>query len=74
MLVILLQFLLHFFFTTGHLLGFFQFLGAFAKFRKATVNFVKSVRVEPPHSHWTDFNEILYLISFRKSVGKIQFH
>ena len=32
-----------------------QFLGAFAKLRKATISFV---RVEQLGSHWTDFHEI----------------
>jgi len=31
-----------------------------------------SVRMEQLDSHWTDFHEILYLSSFRKSVEKIQ--
>jgi hypothetical protein len=48
------------------------FLGAFAKFRKATISFVMSVRTEQLASHWTDFCEIWYLIVFRKSVQTIQ--
>ena len=39
-----------------------QFLGSFAKFRKATVSFVMSVRpfvrLEQLGSHWADFHEI----------------
>jgi len=42
----------------------FYILGAFAKFRKATSNFVMpvriSVRIEQLDSHWTDFHEILF--------------
>jgi hypothetical protein len=34
------------------------FLGAFAKFRKATVSFVVSVGMEQLGSHWADFHEI----------------
>jgi hypothetical protein len=61
----------------------FQFLGAFAKLRKATI-FVMSVRlyvcasVHPPvHMqqlgfYWTDYHEIWYVSIFRKSVQKIQ--
>ena len=46
--------------------------------QKATINFVMSVcpsvRMEERGSHWTDFHEILYLISFRKlSRKKITF-
>jgi hypothetical protein len=51
------------------------FLGAVAKFRKATISFVmflRRFRREPRDSHWTDFHENLYLIIFRKSVEKIQ--
>jgi hypothetical protein len=44
---------------------FLQFLGAFAKLRKATINFVVSVclsvRMGQPDSHWTDVHEIWYL-------------
>ena len=32
-----------------------------------------SARMEQLVSHWTDVNEIRYLIIFRKSVQKIQF-
>jgi len=57
-----------------------QFLGAFAKLRKATISFVMSVSLcaSPPFHmeqldfHRTDFYEILYLSIFRKSVEKIQ--
>ena len=56
---------------TGHFdWGFF--LRAFAKFRKAAVSFVMSVRMEHLGSHRTDFHEIVYLSSFRKSMEKIQ--
>jgi len=38
-----------------------EFLGAFAKFRKATINFVMSVRpsvrTQQLCSHWKDFHE-----------------
>jgi hypothetical protein len=48
------------------------FLGAFAKLRKATISFVMSVRMEQLESHWTDFNEILYLGFFSKPDEKIE--
>jgi hypothetical protein len=52
-----------------------RFLGAFAKLRKATINFVLSsclsVRMEQLDSHWTDFDQILYLRFSSKSVEKI---
>jgi len=52
------------------------FLGALAKLRKATNNFVMSVRLyvrlSQLGSHWTDFDEISYLSIFRKSVEKVQ--
>jgi hypothetical protein len=39
-----------------------EFLGAFTKLRKATINFAMTVRLLSPHielrSHWTDFHEI----------------
>jgi hypothetical protein len=42
--------------------NFLSFLGAFAKFRKATLSFFLSVclslRMEQLGSHWTDFDEI----------------
>jgi hypothetical protein len=55
----------------------YQFLGVFAKFRKATISFVMSVRpsVYPQGTtrlHWTDFHRIRYLSLFHKYVGKIQ--
>jgi hypothetical protein len=34
------------------------FLGAFAKFGKATISFAMSVRLEQIGFHWTDFHEI----------------
>jgi hypothetical protein len=53
------------------------FLSAFAKLRKATISFAMffrpSVRMEQLRYQWTDFDEILYLSFFRKSVEKIQF-
>jgi hypothetical protein len=52
-----------------------QFLGTFAKLRKATITFVMSVRlsmrVEQLGSQRKDFHEIWYLIIFRKSVHNI---
>jgi hypothetical protein len=40
----------------------YRVLGAFAKLRKATISFVRSVRLsirmEQLGSHWTDFHEI----------------
>jgi hypothetical protein len=54
----------------------FPFLGAFAKLQKKTIIFVMSVRlslrIQQLGSHWTDFQEIWNLRSFRKSVEKIQ--
>jgi hypothetical protein len=51
-------------------------LGAFAKFRKATISCVMSVRLsvrmEQLGSHWNDFHEIWYLCIFRKYVEKFQ--
>ena len=35
-----------------------EFLGTFAKMRKATVSFVTSVRLEQLGSHWKDFHKI----------------
>jgi len=57
----------------------FSFLGAFEKVRKAIISFVMYVSptvspsaiMEQIGSHWTDFHEIWYLSSFRKSVEKI---
>jgi hypothetical protein len=54
-----------------------QFLGPFAKLRRATISFVKyeyvrlSVRMERFGSHWKGFHEIRYLSSFKKSAQKI---
>jgi hypothetical protein len=49
-------------------------LGAFARFRKATISFVKpvrlSVRTEQPGCQWTDFDKTWYFRFFRKSVEK----
>jgi hypothetical protein len=57
-------------------------VGVFAKVQKAPVSFIVSVCVcvsvsvsvcmEHIGSHWMDFHEILYLITFQKSVEKIQ--
>ena len=53
-----------------------SFLGTFAKLQKATISFVMfvclSVHVEQLGFHWTNFNEILYLSIFWKSVAKIE--
>jgi hypothetical protein len=38
-----------------------EFIVAFAKLRKGTINFVMSARMEQYGSHWTDFHEIWYL-------------
>jgi hypothetical protein len=52
------------------------FLGAFTKSWKATISFIKSVRlsvcVEQVGSHSTGFDEVWYLSFFQKSVEKIQ--
>jgi hypothetical protein len=56
------------------------FLGAFTKFRKATITFFMyvypflliSVHMEELGSYWTDFGEILYMNIFRNSVEQIQ--
>jgi len=55
----------------------YQFLEAFAKFRKVTISFVTSAGPSVyPHGttpfHWTNFHRIRYLSLFRKYVGKIQ--
>jgi len=47
-----------------------QFLGALAKLRKATINFVISAC--PLRSQWMDLHKILYLSIFRKSLEKVQ--
>ena len=59
------------------------FLGALVKFLKTTIALVMSlcpsvclsvclsVCMEQLGSHWTDFHEIRYLKTLRKSVGKI---
>jgi hypothetical protein len=51
-------------------------LVAFAKLRKAAINFATfvypSVRKEQLGSYWTDFHEILHLSIFRKSIKKNQ--
>jgi hypothetical protein len=51
-------------------------LRALAKLPKATIIFIMSVRpyarMEKFGSHWTEYHEIQYLSSFRKSVEKIQ--
>jgi hypothetical protein len=49
------------------------FLDAFVKLRNASViSVLPYVRVEQLGSHWTDFNEILYLNTFRKCIQKIR--
>jgi hypothetical protein len=55
------------------------FLGAFVKFRTASISFVMSVcstrlsvRVKQFGSHWTDFHEIWYLSMFPEYVAKIK--
>ena len=53
----------------------YVFAGAFAKLRKATINFLMSVQCLPVcteqfGSHWKDFHKSLYLSIFRKSVKK----
>jgi len=54
----------------------FVYCGLFAKFRKATVNFLMSLRVcvrmEQLTCRWTDFHEMGYLRILRKSVGETQ--
>jgi hypothetical protein len=54
-----------------------QFLGAFAKSRKATTSFVMSVcpsvRMEHISSYGKDFDEVLCLSAFRKPVEEIKF-
>jgi len=54
-----------------------EFLGAFAKFRKAANSFVclsyrLSVRMEQFGSHWMDFHEIRHV--FEKFPRKFSFH
>ena len=50
------------------------FLRAFVKLRKATISFVRSVRLSTQRTRLSleDFNEILHLSILRKSVNKIQ--
>jgi hypothetical protein len=48
-----------------------HFLGAIAKRLKAIICFMP-VRMQKLGSHWTDFHEILYLSTLRKSVQEIQ--
>ena len=54
------------------------FLGAFPELRKATIRFLLSVRPSVPMeqfgSHWTDFQDILYLIFFENLSRKFKFH
>jgi len=57
-------------------------LGAFAKLRKATINFImfvctsvrQSVRMEQVCSQWADFHEISYLSSVQNLQRKIKSH
>jgi len=49
-----------------HVCGFRDFLGAFAKLRRATISFVTSVHLcvsthGTTDSHWTNFHEIWHL-------------
>jgi hypothetical protein len=50
------------------------FLRRVRKIAKRTISFVlsvcPSVRMEQLGSHWTDFREICYLGTFRKSFGE----
>jgi len=53
------------------------YLGAFAKLRKrllasSCLSVRPSARMEHVGSQWTDFHAVRYLITFRKSVEKIQ--
>jgi hypothetical protein len=51
-----------------------SFLGVFAKLQKgllASSRLCPSTRMKKLGSHWTDFQKILYLKIFRKSVEKI---
>ena len=56
-------------------LTFYKFLDASAKWRKATINFVMSVRpsnrMEQHDSHWTDFDNIRYLNFLSKICREI---
>ena len=51
-------------------------LGAFAKLRKAKINFVTTaclaVSIEQLGSHWRDFHNIWYMWIFQESFEKIQ--
>ena len=62
-------------FSTGWQLH-VEFLGTFAKLRKATTGFIVSVslsiRMEQLGSHSTDFCEDLYLSIFRKSLDEVE--
>ena len=52
-----------------------QLWGAFAKSRKTNISFMSvrpSVRIGQVGSHWMDFHEISYLITFRKFLKKIR--
>ena len=57
-----------------------SFIGAFVNLRRATILFnmsvhasvCPSVRMKQLGSHWTDFYEICYLCTFRKTVEKMQ--
>jgi hypothetical protein len=56
---------------------FAQFLGTFKNYEKrllpwSCLSVRLYVHIEQLCSHWTDFNEILYLSIFRKCVQKIQ--
>ena len=62
-----------------NVLTFITFYALSAKFRKATLSFVLSVRpslsvcMQQLGFHWWDFHEIYYLKIFRKTVEAVQF-
>lgn len=62
---------------TCNRLALFSFLGAFVKLRNTNISFVKfillSFRMEQLGSNWTNFREVSYFITWRKSVEKVQF-
>jgi hypothetical protein len=64
------------FFTTGINQVFFTRVGKSAKsdcyLRQVCPSICPSISMEQLHSYWKNFNEIWYLINFRKSVVKNQ--
>jgi hypothetical protein len=62
----------HFMRITVGLKIYVQFLGAFSKLPKATINFVMSVFMEQLSSNWMEFHEVWNLSIFRKFAKKIQ--